>query len=172
MRLALFAVVGFAFTAHAAEQWRFHCECEKGDTTVAIARHPAPLDSYLFALPPYSPDPLAKETFIRGSTARSVGEFRGHRIVEAHLELEKNCYTDFYLLVYETERGLYLPIYAQQYSRGTRTPKMSLFTATDKRCSMIVTVLYSGTGAQQTTDEITLSYDGQKQLQLRCDRKT
>jgi hypothetical protein len=176
MRLATFllllAATVSSFAAGKSEPlWKIHYEAEKGDMTVSVPNGPAPLDSYLHQLPSYSPDPFDHEAKIANTDVRIIGSFRAHQVVEAHIQVREPYYTDLYLLLYEMQPGLYLPIYAQQYNRGVRTPELTAFSTNDRRCSITVTVQYSGTAASRTSDNITLSQDGRGRVQLRCRHK-
>jgi hypothetical protein len=170
-RIAFLVLLGFSSSATADDEWRFHCEAEKGSMTAAISRAPTPLDAHLFAPPRYSPDPLGDGASIRSATVRLLGSFGDRRVVEARLEVSGSFYTDYYVLLCEAEPGRYLPIYGQQYNRGTRTPELTSFGADAGGCSIRIMMRYSGTGVQQTTDEISLSEDPKKELQLRWERK-
>ena len=168
--IAVFCL-GFSSAGLRADEWKFHCEAEKGALTAAIPRDATSLDDYLFTLPRYSPDPFGVGASIRGATVRSLGSFGTRRVIEVRLEVSGDFYTDYYVLLCEALPGRYLPIYGQQFNRGTRTPELASFAADAAGCSIRVIMRYSGTGAHQATDEIFLFEDETKKLQLRSKRK-
>lgn len=161
----------FVVAARASDRWIFHYEAEKGDLTASVPQEATTLDAYLLELPRYSPDPIDPHAAIQRATVRVVGSYRTHRIIEAHIEYTESYYTDLYVLLCESQRGRYLPIYAQQYARAARTPQLARFSATDERCSITVVMRYSGTAASKTTDVITLTEDALGRLKLRSARK-
>ena len=169
---SLLIALALVTSSFARDTWKFHCEAEKGDLTVSIPKQPLPLESYLSRLPIYTPDPPEKNAVIQSSTVRQLGMVSGHRILEAQIRIEKDYYTDFYVLLIETDSGRYLPIYAQQYNRGTRQPELTSFSVDDPRCSMQVIMRYSGTGAFYNTDDITVTVTPRNKIKLECNRKT
>ena len=162
---------GFLAAATPTEKWTFHCEAEKGEKTASVPRTPGSLELYTHAVPRYSSDPLEADAVILKSSVKDLGKLGSHSIKEVRLELKEGYYTDFFLLLCEMKPGLYLPIYAQQYNRGVRSPEPVKFTSDDRQCRITVEMLYSGTEASRSIDELTLTKGDGQELQLTCKNK-
>ena len=155
----------------AGQTWTFHCEAEKGDQSATIARLAQPLEAYTQKLPTFSSDPLDSDARLLKATERIVATFKHHRIYEVKLEVKEAYYTDLFILICETDEDRFLPIYMQQYNRGTRTPRLQSVTCTATIGTLCVAVDYSGTGPTTTNDTIEISEIAPSTLQLKCDRR-
>ena len=165
-------LLSFSVSCLGQAAWRFHFEAEKGDTTVSIAKNSLTLEAYLLRIPSYCPDPLDKNAVVSASSVRQLGAVSGHRILELQVHIEKQYYSDLYVLLIETDPERYLPIYAQLYNRMVRTPELASFSVAHGRCIMQIIMRYSGTAASRTTDELTVTVEPSNEINLRCDRKT
>lgn len=170
--LAVLIIVTSAQLVHAADMWRFHYEAEKGDSDVLIPRNAASLQTFKSKLIQGSPDPLDKNASISKATSKILGTFHDRSIVEIRLQLKEGFYTDIYLLLIQTKSGTYLPIYAQQYNRCTRTPRDIDFKISDDIGIISVTMLYFGTEGSRTIDKIQLEYDPEHGVSAQTKRQT
>jgi hypothetical protein len=146
-------LVGVGCTA-APKDWTYHYEAEKGDRSVTILFSPQPIESFTQRLPASSPDPLDSTATIEHATTRQLGSFNGHQIVEISLQLRETYYTDLFIILCQTSGDRYLPIYVQQYHRGTRTPTIRDFTIEPGGATFEVALSYSGSDPTSTVDQI------------------
>ncbi len=66
----VFLSVALASSSAAGSKWAFHCEAEKGALTASVGADPTPLDTQLFTIPAYSPDPLGDAASVQRSQTR------------------------------------------------------------------------------------------------------
>lgn len=146
-------LVGVGCTA-APKVWTYHYEAEKGDQSVTVPFSPQPIEAYTQRLPASSPDPLDRTATIEHATAKQLGSFSGHQIVEVRLQLRETYYTDLFIILCQTSGDRLLPIYAQQYHRGTKTPAIRDFSVGPDSATFEVVVSYSGSDPTSTVDQI------------------
>ena len=162
--------LGVGCTA-APKDWTYHYEAEKGDQIVTVPFSPQPIEAYTQRLPASSSDPLDRTATIEHATTKQLGSFSGHQIVEVRLQLRETYYTDLFIILCQTSGDRFLPIYAQQYHRGTRTPAIRDFSVGPDSATFEVAVSYSGSDPTSTVDQIIVRESPSQIISITSTRK-
>ena len=163
-------LIGVGCTA-APKDWTYHYEAEKGDKSVTVPFSPQSIEAYTQRLPASSPDPLDRTATIEHATTKPLGSFSGHQIIEVRLQLRETFYTDLFIILCETSEDRFLPIYAQQYHRGTRTPAIRDFSVGPDSATFDVAVSYSGSDPTSTIDQIIVRESPSQIISITSTRK-
>jgi len=155
----------------APKDWTYNYEAEKGDQSITIPFSPQPIEAYTQRLPVSGPDPLDSTTTIEHATTKPLGSFSGHQIIEVRLQLRETFYTDLFIILCETSEDRFLPIYAQQYHRGTRTPAIRDFSVGPDSVTFEVAMSYSGSDPTSTIDQIVVQESPSQIISITSTRK-
>jgi len=100
-----------------------------------------------------------------------MGSFSRHQIIEVRLQLRETFYTDLFIILCETSENRFLPIYAQQYHRGTRTPAIRDFSVGPDSVTFEVAMSYSGSDPTSTIDQIVVQESPSQIISITSTRK-
>ena len=157
MYLYLIIFLFVASAVQAKDDWPVSYDAEKGLTTISISREPQAMQAYTNGIPAWNYDLSVPAAKISSAELKELGKAGGLRIMEVHLAVTDMYYTDARMILEETKRGRFLPVYVQDYNRQVRWPTDNVITNVDGKAVIHTAMDYAGSGCFRNQYQITLS---------------
>ncbi|HVU27319.1 MAG TPA: hypothetical protein VHG71_06235 [Verrucomicrobiae bacterium] len=144
-------------TTNQHANWPVFHDSEKGATHLSISREPKTLAFYTNEIPDWNEDLRVPTAKINSAEEKELGQIDGLRILQVHLVLDYDYYTDAVMILEEVEPQQFLPVYVQDYNRSIRSPSANIISQDTGKFIVETGMDYEGTGHFHNRYKITIS---------------